>query len=362
MLELTQKPDFARTVARFEAWWDCEIVDRPPVTLTVRSGEPDGVAATGAVSPQAAWMDPEESVERAAAALARCVYPGDSFPRYVPDLGPDLTSTLFGCELRFSNTTSWVHPVVHDASAWPAVLDRPPDFANRYWKAIEQMTTYALAACGGRFLVGIADLHGNYDILSALRGPEALCVDLLECPDLIRRAGERAAVTFVEAFERLRAQVASAGHSFTTWCPYHSIQPAYLPSCDFWCMLSTRMAQEYVVSSIQREMKPLQRSLFHLDGPQALRHLDLVLDLPSLNGVQWVYGAGNGPAARWADVYRRIQAAGKCLQVTAEDGADALAAVSGLRPEGVWMVIRSPFDSMGSAEAFLRDVERWTCA
>ena len=33
--ELSFKPDFARTVQRFEAWWNGEIIDRPPVTLSV---------------------------------------------------------------------------------------------------------------------------------------------------------------------------------------------------------------------------------------------------------------------------------------------------------------------------------------
>ena len=31
--ELQLKPNFARTIDRFEAWWNCQVLDRPPVTL-----------------------------------------------------------------------------------------------------------------------------------------------------------------------------------------------------------------------------------------------------------------------------------------------------------------------------------------
>ena len=65
----------------------------------------------------------------------------------------------------------------------------------------------------------------------------------------------------------------------------------------------------------------------------ALRHLDRVLELPRLNGVQWVYGAGNEPAARWGGVYRKIQAAGKCMQVICTDMNDARAVAEQVRPE-----------------------------
>jgi hypothetical protein len=29
------KPDFEQVMSRFEAWWQCEIIDRPPVTIDV---------------------------------------------------------------------------------------------------------------------------------------------------------------------------------------------------------------------------------------------------------------------------------------------------------------------------------------
>jgi len=64
-------------------------------------------------------------------------------------------------------------------------------------------------------------------------------------------------------------------------------------------MISPEMARDHVVPTKHIETAALERSIFHLDGLQALKHLDTTLALPGLTALQWVYGAGQGPAARW---------------------------------------------------------------
>ena len=93
-------------------------------------------------------------------------------------------------------------------------------------------------------------------------------------------------------------------------------------------------------------MELLDRSIFHLDGTRPLRHLDPVLALPGLTAVQWVFGDGFGPASRWIDVYRQILAAGKSIQVLAEDMADAMAVVREVGVRGVWLSVGRPAQSV----------------
>jgi histidinol dehydrogenase len=147
-----------------------------------------------------------------------------------------------------------------------------------------------------------------------------------------------------------------AGMGSTSWIPFYHTGRAYIPSCDFWCMVSPDTARDLILPDILAEMQPMERSIFHLDGPQALRHLDLLLGIPSLKAVQWVFGAGNGPAGRWIDVYRKIIAAGKGVQVLADDAADALAVLRAVGPEGVWLQVGEPFENRRAAESFLNDV------
>ena len=356
--ELTLKPDFPTTAARFEAWWQCEMVDRPPVTLHIKPDRPADEPRADHASLEERWLDVEYQVDGIIAHLERRDYVGDAFPSLMPNVGPEVTSTLLGADLKFGQTTSWSQPIVHEPEQWAEIAERPTDFDNRYWRAIEEMTRLALDKCNGRYIVAIADLHGNYDILGGLREPEMLCLDLMDRPELVDAAAKRASEVMREAFARNYATIADAGMGSTTWFPLYHTGPAYVPSCDFWCMLGDEHAREFVLPRIVEEIQPLERSIFHLDGPQALRHLDLLLELEDLDAIQWVYGAGNGPAARWMDVYRRIQAAGKAMEVLAEDAEDALAVLDAIGPDGVWLHVGKPLDSVRDAEAFLDDVTR----
>lgn len=121
-------------------------------------------------------------------------------------------------------------------------------------------------------------------------------------------------------------------------------------------MVGDAIAREMVLPDIVTEMRVCERNLFHLDGTTALRHLDLLLSLPRLDAVQWVYGEGHGPASRWIDVYRRIVNAGKSVQVIATDAQDALQVLRAIGPQRVWLCVGKPFSSRGESDAFLHEV------
>lgn len=353
---LRMKPDFDKTIARFEAWWHGAIVDRPPVSLWVNPIRTTAGTRSHHRTLRDRWLDPEFAVESFLAVMEHTEFLGDTFPMFFPNVGPEVTATLFGCELEFSETTSWSKPIVHEPDDWHRILEMRPNFDNPYWRTVERMTDLAIERCDGRYVVGVTDLHGNYDILAGLRDPQALCTDVLDCPELIRRVGRHVSLGFVESYQRSYRKLTAAGFGSTTWLPTYHEGPSYVPSSDFWCMVSPQVARDLIWPDILVEMAPLERSIFHLDGPQALPHLDLLLDHPRLNAVQWVYGAGHGPASRWIDVYRRIRRAGKSLQLVAEDPADAFRVIDEIGIEGVWITLATPFDSIDQASSFLKTV------
>ena len=132
----------------------------------------------------------------------------------------------------------------------------------------------------------------------------------------------------------------------------------YYVSCDFICMISPAMFAETILPSIEWETRRLHRSIFHLDGPGALKHLDALLAIPQLDAIQWTYGAGAGKAGDWIDVYRHVQQAGKSVEVQAGDLDDARAVMAQLRPEGIWMYVGGQYP-VEQAESFLAEATRW---
>ena len=62
---------------------------------------------------------------------------------------------------------------------------------------------------------------------------------------------------------------------------------------DFTGLISTSMYREFFLEELVNEINYLDYSIYHLDGPDALKHLDMILEIPRLNAVQWVPGAGS---------------------------------------------------------------------
>lgn len=113
------------------------------------------------------------------------------------------------------------------------------------------------------------------------------------------------------------------------------------------------MFEELAIPYLQREMRALDRSFYHLDGKDALRHLPALLALPELDGIQWVYGAGAPTARHWIPLLQQIQAAGKRIEVavTADDIRPLL---DSLKPQG--LLLRAYAATEGEAEDMYRFV------
>ena len=103
-------------------------------------------------------------------------------------------------------------------------------------------------------------------------------------------------------------------------------------------MISPIAYKEFVEAELLAELEWLDASIFHLDGPGALTHLDALLEIPSLNGIQWCYGAGQPTAAYWIPVLKKIQNAGKLIYINAAP-VDLDVLLEELKPEGLLLDI-----------------------
>jgi hypothetical protein len=85
-------------------------------------------------------------------------------------------------------------------------------------------------------------------------------------------------------------------------------EPWYVTSSDFICMISNDNFRELILPELLEEVEYLKGNIiFHLDGPGALKHLDDLIAIPNLAGIQWVYGDGQPSTKHWIDVLKKIQ-------------------------------------------------------
>ena len=143
-----------------------------------------------------------------------------------------------------------------------------------------------------------------------------------------------------------------------------SEKPWYPIQCDFCYMISPDQFEEFVLPHILKQVEYMPRSIYHLDGQGEIPHLDMLLDIPDLTGIQWVAGAGQAPLTdeKWFDIYRKIQDKKKNLVLQGGINDRNLAAaerlIKSIDPVGVYISVHC--SSPEKAEDLLEKVTRWS--
>jgi len=113
------------------------------------------------------------------------------------------------------------------------------------------------------------------------------------------------------------------------------------------------MFEKFVLPDLAACCDMMEHAFYHLDGPGEIRHLDMLLSLENLRGIQWIPGDGSPPPEEWLPLLKRIRDAGKLCQVFVEaEGARTI--VRELGGRGFAFCIMSFINSAEEAKDFLR--------
>ncbi len=351
-MDLRGKPDWPRVRQRFEAWWQCRLLDRPLLQIRAPAGSaPPEEAPTGQQELMAWFTDPELVLPRLERQVAATYYGGDAFPVIYP-----VSTSLVAIEDAYLGApyrivpvanTGWATPCIEDWEQCPRLAVDPD---NLWWRLSQRLLEEAAARGAGRYLVGIPDLQGGGQIVADMRGPERLATDLFEHPAAVRAALHEVNAAWLHYYQRCHAIIGSHREGYVDFLGVWSQTPYATVECDFSCMISPAMFLEFFLPAVRQQTEMVDRSIYHLDGPGAIRHLDALLALPRLTGIQWVPGAGQAPMSEWIPLLRRIQAAGKSLVLGCEPW-EVEVLLRALKPEG--LLIRTSCSSVAEADALL---------
>lgn len=313
-MELALKPDLDEALEHWRAFWNKEIIRRPCIAITAPR---EGVERV----PGPAWqIRPETDFEchltQAEASLACRYYAGEAMPFFQPSFGPDQAAAFVGARLEWSEDsagTSWSVPFVE---SWEEVLPLRLGDGNDTWERMLELYRKAGERGMGKFLVGVLDLHSNFDWLAAIRGPDRLCMDVIDCPELVHRAMENVRALYPQLYEAVYEAGRMAGRGTCGWLPYYSEGRYATVQCDYACLLSPAQFNEFVLPALEEECDFLDHSVYHYDGPVALQHFDAITGIASLDGIQWTPGAADGPMIEWIDLLKRFQERGKNVFVS----------------------------------------------
>lgn len=353
------KPDYARSKERMDAFWERALIDRPVVQFTLAKPPEERIPlpASHHATSDERWLDAQYQAELHLAILSNHDFLGDTMPVVWPNLGPEIFSALYGFPIHFGDYgTSWTDSILNN---WADANRVRLDWESPYLKKLHELTDAFLEIGESKFITGMTDWHPGGDCLAAIRDPQNLALDMLLHVEEVKALLPTFEADYSRLYDIFYHKLRTAGRPITTWIPLVCDGKYYIPSNDFSIMISKEMYDDVFLPGIIRECQFLDHSIYHLDGPGALRHLDSILDIPELDALQLVPGAGNEGFHKWVEVYRKAQGAGKAIQVNCRITELDLVMES-LDPHGVYLVV-SGVPSREAAETMLADLEQW-CA
>jgi len=360
--DLAWKPNWGQTRQHFADWWN-----RQGLVVGAWGGLLTGVPREAVERP--AWVSPSDAAfytDAAARArrnhhtLSHCSYPLDILPIADSMIGPGSLALCLGSEPTFTENTVWFGSIMeHDdepEKRGPIRFDRQ----NRWWQVHRDTLRESAALARGKYLVGCPDLVENIDILASLRGLETLFLDMIERPEWVSEKLREINQAYFEVYDRIYEMIkledgSSAFEAYKLWGPGKTAKI----QCDSAAMFSPAMFRRFVVPALCEQCRYLDYSMYHLDGNEQFCHLDALLEIEELDAIEWTPNAnlplGGGP--QWYDLYRRILAAGKSLQVYFAWPREIVPLLDAIGGEGVYVL--GMFRDEAEVEKVLEGIEQF---
>ena len=278
---------FGDSIERHQAFWQRQETHRPllgcHIGLFVNEQFPRLMETIppGLVEPEDIRVDPFlEDCEHLYQSYREV---GDDYPfvaaafAYIPWM-----EAIMGCPIQSSPTSFWAEPCIRDWESWhwqPQVLE------NLWAQKLLELERALVEHSRGRYPVAPTLMRGPSDMLAAMRGAAQLPLDLLDSPDLMRRAIELCAKVWMEMAQAQLALIPESsegymagGHGIRTWAPDKLI---WLQE-DAMAVLSPDLYREFFLPVDRRIAGEFPCTAFHLHG-SALWAIDELVKVPEVD-------------------------------------------------------------------------------
>jgi 5-methyltetrahydrofolate--homocysteine methyltransferase len=256
-------------------------------------------------------------------------YYADAFPTLWINFGPGIGSGFLGAEVHSvvePSETVWFTPP-GDVPVPLDKIDGRHDPNNPWYRRVRAVTSAFAERYGGDLQVSMSDLGGNMDILAAFRTTQQLLVDVIEQPEAVERALNSITAAWLRYYDEIDALIRPPCRGTSCWTPIWSTGTCYMLQSDFSYMISPKMFERFVVPDLTACCDHLDHAFYHLDGKGEIPHLDHLLSIERLRGIQWISGDGQPSPDQWLGLLKRIRDGGKLCQVF-------------VRPEGALHIVR----------------------
>jgi len=252
---------------------------------------------------------------------------------------------VFHNPLYFGMSGDRVRPMPEQLTVW-SEADQPIPFEDlhpSYDPGSVRSRAMALRARAverwdDRVTIAHTGLGVGLQSLSSLRTTQQLLFDLYENPDEVLQVSNELTDVSISRYRACYDIIKKSNRGTTNWAPLWSPERTHLHECDFSCMISPEMFERFVIPDLAKCIQETNHAFYHLDGEDAITHLDALLSLGGLLGIQWVPESGKPQGSEWMWLFKRIKDRGKLCQLYIDPGG-ALDVVRELGGRGFCFII-----------------------
>ncbi|WP_347840134.1 hypothetical protein [uncultured Draconibacterium sp.] len=351
----TWKTNLEESKKRYVDWWDGK-----GIVLTMWEHLQKNVSPHATVAQPLPpkdlnqfWFDPEWRAQNINYQLSRSSFKADIMPVANTHLGPGSLAALLGAELDGGEDTIWIRHKENTEIALEYNTQNP----------MLKLHLDLLKACKEKaeenYFVGCPDLCEGLDVLASLKGTQETLMDMIMQPDELLSQLQKINDIYFKVFDQIYDIINVNGEMafcyFSIWGPG---KVSKLQS-DISIMFSEDDFRTFVQPFIREQAQKIDYTLYHLDGVDAQRHLDALLEIDELNAIQWTPGVGEpqGGDSRWYGLYKRILAGGKSIMANWVSLNELEPLIDNLGPDGLH--INVDFKTEKDIETALKIVEKY---
>jgi hypothetical protein len=305
VVTLRFRPDVDEVIARWKLFWDG---DSPRPLLHAVRPRPGATPVEPPNPYDCAFGDLDEVAEQLSGWVSTHEFLGDAIPFFMVTLAPDHFAALLGAEIVNSGSgrTNWIEPCIDDLRDADLRFRRD----GRWWlRTVECIERFREQFDDQLIVVG-THFQGSLDCLAAMYGTQKLLMDMVSRPDLVLQALDQVRDALAEARIALADLLDVSTRGSLNRFGMYSPGIIDVPQCDLSCMISREMFDSIELPYLAHEISTTESSVYHLDGVDAILHLESICSINDLDVIQWMPGEGYYDDD-WSDLNRKIDALGK---------------------------------------------------
>ncbi len=356
-MKLVYKTDWEETKQRYIAWWNGEYSGRCLFWVTApREETRNEPPPPQPQDPLVRWTNLDYLNALNAWSMRRTLYLGDSFPVWSPGYpGAVGLPTFLGSRIDLDLDTGWLNPV-WNGEDWDET-NLSMDRECFWWHFGIRMLNNAVEQSRGVSFPSMGAFGGTGDTLASLRDSNRLLYDVVDRPDRVRRSERRLMDLWIEmfaVFHDITREATDGGSTcwFNLWAPGRF----YPTHNDFSYMISPTMYREIFLDQLRRQSEYLDYTVYHVDGISAFAHVPMLCELPKIQALQILPGAGKPSPLYYRETLEYVQSHGKNLHITIPSD-EVEAAVKTLSSKG--LCIDTSAESEAEARKLIRIVEKY---